>query len=150
MPEFSLFSSTAATALAGGALIGLAAVLLLWFNGRIAGISGILSQASRFSGQPWPWLFLLGLIAGAGIFMALAAGLGQEIPQPRTGMPGWLLALAGVLVGYGTALGSGCTSGHGVCGLARLSVRSLVAVAIFLATALLTTWIVRHLLGVVL
>lgn len=63
-------------------------------------------------------------------------------------MPGGLLALAGVLVGYGSALGSGCTSGHGVCGLARLSVRSLVAVVIFLATALLTTWVVRHLLGV--
>ncbi|MFT4198693.1 MAG: YeeE/YedE thiosulfate transporter family protein [Pseudoxanthomonas sp.] len=134
---------TPAGALIGGSLVGLAATLLLWFNGRIAGVSGILNSAVAERGV-WRWPFLLGLVIGAGVF----ALLGGPVPVPRTGFPAWLLVVAGVLVGYGTALGNGCTSGHGVCGLARLSPRSLVAVVVFLGTAIATTYLLRHAFGV--
>lgn len=133
---------TPVSALLGGGLIGLAATLLWWFNGRIAGVSGILDNAVA-ERSAWRWLFLLGLLLGAGAF----AVFGGRLPAPRTGFPAWLLALAGLLVGYGTALGNGCTSGHGVCGLARLSPRSLVAVVVFLGTAFATTYLVRHVFG---
>lgn len=142
---------TPISALAGGTLIGASAVLLLWLNGRIAGISGILGKAlgGGPGGRPWRWLFLAGLVAGTGLYVWLGfAWFGIAPPQPRQGLPWWLLVLAGLLVGYGTALGNGCTSGHGVCGLARLSPRSLVAVLVFLLTAIATTWVVRHGLGV--
>lgn len=137
---------TPGSALAGGVLIGLASVLLLWGNGRIAGISGIASHVLDSQGfeRRWRLVFLFGLIGGAGIWFVLSG----QAPAPRPGMPAWLLALAGLLVGYGTALGSGCTSGHGVCGLGRLSLRSLAAVMVFLATAMATTYVVRHVLGV--
>jgi uncharacterized membrane protein YedE/YeeE len=136
---------TPVAALVGGALIGAASVLLLWLNGRIAGVSGILGRAlsGTSDDRAWRLLFLAGLVVGAGLY----AWVGQ-VPPPRQGFPIWLLALAGLLVGYGTALGNGCTSGHGVCGLARLSRRSLAATMVFLATALLTTYVVRHVLGV--
>ena len=134
---------TPGSALAGGALIGLAAVLLLWLNGRIAGISGIaggLWFAPR-SERSWRWLFLAGLMLGAGLWAVLA-------PQPpRQGFPVSLLLLAGLLVGYGTSMCGGCTSGHGVCGLARLSPRSLAATGMFMLTAAATTYVVRHLLA---
>jgi uncharacterized membrane protein YedE/YeeE len=134
-------------ALVGGAFIGLAATLLLWLNGRLAGISGILW---RFLLAPsgdalWRVLFLVGVVGGARLFYALYGGA----PVARETFPIWLLVVAGFLVGYGTSLGNGCTSGHGVCGLGRLSLRSLVATAIFLLTAIITTFVVRHLLGVV-
>jgi uncharacterized protein len=133
-------------ALAGGALIGLAAVLLLWFNGRIAGVSGI--AAGLWLGGPgerlWRVLFLVGLVAGCGGWVLLT---GEPAPR-RTGFPVWALLLAGLLVGYGTSLAGGCTSGHGVCGLARLSVRSLAATATFLVVAMATTFAVRHLLHI--
>jgi uncharacterized membrane protein YedE/YeeE len=134
------------SALGGGLLIGLAAVVLLALDGRIAGVSGI-ARGLWFSGRgerPWRLLFLLGLVAGAGIW-ALAGG---AVPLPRAHFPPALLVLAGIFVGYGTSLGGGCTSGHGVCGVARLSPRSLVATGIFLATAILTTTIVRHVLHI--
>lgn len=134
---------TPVAAVVGGALIGLAATLLLWLNGRVAGISGILDKAVSERGA-WRWLFLIGLVIGAGAFV-LGGG---TAPVPRSGFPAWLLAVAGVLVGYGTALGHGCTSGHGVCGLARLSPRSLVAVLVFLGAALLTTYLLHHAFGV--
>jgi len=129
-------------ALAGGVLIGLAATLLLWLNGRIAGVSGILSGVllPKRGDTAWRTAFLVGLIAAAGLYMAMAPGA----PLPRTDFPRAGLVLAGVLVGFGTRMGSGCTSGHGVCGLGRLSRRSLVAVVTFMATAIATTFLIRH------
>ena len=138
-------SFTPWSALAGGALIGLAAVLLLWANGRIAGVSGIaggLWFAPRGE-RAWRWRFLAGLALGAGAWALLA----PTPPLLRQGFPVPLLLLAGLLVGWGTSLGGGCTSGHGVCGLARLLPRSLVATAVFMASAGLTTYVVRHLLA---
>jgi uncharacterized membrane protein YedE/YeeE len=133
-------------ALIGGLLIGLAAVLLLLFNGRIAGVSGVAGGLLNRGepGKAWRWLFLLGLVLGAAGY----AALGGTVAPPRQGFPPALLVLAGLLVGYGTSMAGGCTSGHGVCGLARLSLRSLVAVMVFLAVAVLTTFVTRHLLGV--
>lgn len=134
------------TALVGGVLIGASAVLLLWFNGRIAGISNILGGVlpPRRGDAAWRVLFLGGLVAGA----ALAQALGHGAPPAREGLAPWVLALGGLLVGFGVSLGSGCTSGHGVCGLGRLSPRSLAAVAVFLATGVATTTFVRHIAGV--
>lgn len=134
-------------ALAGGALIGLASGVLMLGLGRIAGISGIFHLVADPTLQPphgeraWRWAFLLGM-AGMGLLMA------QWLPQQAAAATGvahlpWMVA-GGLLVGWGTRLGSGCTSGHGVCGLARLSPRSLVAVATFLATGMLTTYAMRH------
>lgn len=130
------------TALAGGVLIGLAATLLLWLNGRIAGISGILGGVllAKTGDTAWRVAFILGLIAAAGLYMALVPGA----PQPRTDFSRTGLVLAGLLVGFGTRMGNGCTSGHGVCGIGRLSLRSLVAVATFMATAIVTTFLIRH------
>ena len=129
-------------ALLGGMLIGLAATLLYAGIGRIAGISGILNRAlEQRSERGWRIAFLLGLIAAAGLWFA-----GNGI-APRTGFPlGWLL-LAGLLVGFGTRLGNGCTSGHGICGLARLSKRSLAAVVAFMASGIATVYVVRHVIG---
>lgn len=144
-------SFTPISALAGGLLIGLAAVLLLLFNGRIAGVSGIAGgllaapRAGASDDRRWRALFLLGLVLGAGGSAAL--GLVASTP-PRLGFPPVLLVVAGLLVGYGTSLARGCTSGHGVCGLARLSLRSLVAVLVFLGVAVVTTFVTRHLWGV--
>ncbi len=138
-------SFTPWSALAGGALIGLAAVLLMGFNGRVAGISGIaggLWFASRGE-RLWRWLFIAGLMLGAGLWALLA----PQPPEPRQGFPVTLLLLAGLLVGYGTSMSGGCTSGHGVCGIARLSPRSLAATGMFMLTAVATTWLVRHLLA---
>lgn len=132
------------SALAGGMLIGLAAVLLLWLSGRIAGISGIaggLWFAARGE-RAWRMSFLVGLVGGTTLWALLA----PTSPQPRSGFPVSLLLLAGLLVGYGTAMSGGCTSGHGVCGLAWLSARSLVATAVFLLMGIATTYVVRHLL----
>lgn len=131
-------------ALAGGILIGSAAVLLLWLNGRIAGVSSMVSNVLFSSERMRPALFLLGIIDGAAVYYLL----GGAVPVARDGFPVWLLAVAGVLVGIGTGLARGCTSGHGVCGLGRLSLRSLVATLIFLSVAILTTYLVRHVFGV--
>jgi hypothetical protein len=137
---------TPLTALAGGLLIGAAAVLLLWLNGRIAGISNIAGGlvAFRQGDVLWRLLFLGGLVAGAALYYAWFG----TAPGARPNFPGWLLAIAGVLVGFGTSLGSGCTSGHGVCGLGRLSARSLVATLVFLVTGIATAVVVRHVFGV--
>ena len=128
--------------LAGGALIGASAALLLLANGRIAGISGIvgglLGPASR--DRAWRVAFLVGLFAGPALFRATAG----HWPQVRIDASWPMLVVAGLLVGFGTRLGSGCTSGHGVCGLARLSPRSLAAVATFMAAAIITVFLVRH------
>jgi hypothetical protein len=127
--------------LLGGIMIGLSAVLLLWSIGRIAGISGIASGALEGArgDRAWRFAFLAGMmIAGAIVLQFLPAP-----PRSQTG-PAVLLLTAGFLVGFGTRLGNGCTSGHGVCGLGRFSRRSLVAVAVFMASAMATTFIMRH------
>jgi hypothetical protein len=133
-------------ALLGGILIGLAAALLLWLNGRLAGISGLLWRL--FFSKPvnswWSALFLVGVVGGAGLYYAFFG----NAPVARPNFPVWLMIVAGLLVGYGTSLGNGCTSGHGVCGLGRLSLRSLVATLTFLAIAIITTFVVRHVFGV--
>lgn len=133
---------TPVSALIGGALIGLAAVWLLATLGRIAGVSGILNAAvDQPEGRGWRLAFLLGLIAGAAAWFALV-----DVPR-RDGFPWPWLALAGLLVGFGTRLGNGCTSGHGICGLARFSRRSMWAVAVFMAVAMGTVFVVRHVFG---
>ena len=130
---------------AGGLLIGLAATLLLYLNGRIAGISGILGGA--LSGKTgdllWRLVFLAGLILGPLLF-ALATG---HFPEIEVEASTALVVLGGLLVGFGTRMGSGCTSGHGVCGLSRGSPRSLAATIIFMAAAALTVFVLRHVVG---
>ncbi len=128
-------------------MIGLAAAVLFWVNGRIAGVSGIASGVFTEAGEErrWRWVWVLALVGG-GIVATLLGG-GVEF-APRSGFPVWLIAVGGLLVGFGTRLGSGCTSGHGVCGIARLSPRSIVATAVFMATGAATVFVVRHLLGV--
>jgi uncharacterized protein len=137
---------TPVSALAGGMMIGGAAVLLLWLNGRIAGISNISGGllAWKRGDILWRLLFLGGLVAGAGVYYRFFG----NVPVARPDFPGWLLAVGGLLVGFGTSSGSGCTSGHGVCGLGRLSLRSLVATVIFLVAGIITTFVVRHGFGV--
>ena len=130
-----------ASAFCGGMLIGVSALLLYAVEGRIAGISGIAFSALQGE-RVWKWLFLGGLIAGGW----LAVGLG--VPGPTAALPSTaggivLLLLAGLLVGLGTRLANGCTSGHGVCGLARLSPRSLAAVLTFMAVGIATATLLR-------
>ncbi|WP_147025296.1 YeeE/YedE family protein [Methylobacterium oxalidis] len=123
-------------ALAGGVLIGLSATMLLLLNGRIAGVSGLVAGLGRPSDPRWAadLAFMVGLILGPPAFAVLAG----HWPEMRLDASLPLLAVAGLLVGFGTRLGSGCTSGHGVCGLARLSPRSIAAVLTFLASSMLT------------
>lgn len=133
------------SALAGGILIGAAATLLLWLNGRVAGVSGILGGVLTrpYAANAWRAFFLLGLVLGAAIY-------GTLYPAAVIGRPGNSLLLtlaAGLLVGYGTAQANGCTSGHGVCGLARLSWRSLLATLTFLSCGIITVYLARHLIG---
>ncbi|MFH5773189.1 YeeE/YedE family protein [Paracoccus sp. NGMCC 1.201697] len=136
--------------LLGGVLIGLSAVMVMVLFGRIAGISGITQGAIGavvpLPGAPrdrdWRLAFLAGLILAPLVVMALGGTVAQTVPGNPFGM-----ALAGLLVGTGTALGSGCTSGHGVCGLARLSPRALAAVLTFMAAGLVTVFLLRHLPG---
>jgi uncharacterized protein len=137
---------TPLASLFGGALIGLSAVILMLLNGRIAGISGItagmLSPSGATPDRGWRTAFVAGIII-APLSLVLVTGAQQDIgfvaPVP-------VMALAGLLVGFGTVLGNGCTSGHGVCGIARLSTRSIIATAVFMAAGVATTFIVRHLM----
>ena len=125
----------------GGALIGLAATILMLVTGRIAGIAGILGDLIDLAGgdRLWRLAFIVGLIAAP---LAIAAA---GVPLRAPPMPGWIvIAVAGVLVGFGTRLGNGCTSGHGICGIARLSPRSIAATATFMAVAMLVVAITRH------
>jgi uncharacterized protein len=127
----------------GGALIGLAAVLLLFLIGRVAGVSGIFAEliAPAARDRGWRAAFLIGLIVAP----LAAVLLGRPVMQPV--MPGWAVVIAaGLLVGYGARLGGGCTSGHGICGIARLSPRSIAATLIFVATAIVTVAVTRHIL----
>ncbi|MFO1069555.1 MAG: YeeE/YedE family protein [Geminicoccaceae bacterium] len=131
--------------LAGGALIGASAVVLMLLLGRIAGISGILGgllPPEPAADRGWRLAFLAGLVGGPVLLAALTGS--AAIGAPVVATP--VLVVAGLLVGAGTTLGSGCTSGHGVCGLSRLSPRSLAATATFMATAIVTVFLVRHVL----
>ncbi|RFC62749.1 YeeE/YedE family protein [Fulvimarina endophytica] len=136
---------TPVSALAGGLLIGLSAAILLLANGRIAGISGILDGALKPAKAETGWrlAFLAGLLCAVPV-LALA---GYALPAVRVEATLPLVAFAGVLVGFGTRLGSGCTSGHGVCGIGRGSGRSIAATLTFMASAGATVFVVRHILG---
>lgn len=140
MTEFTPVAS-----LLGGALIGLSAVLLMAFHGRIAGMTGILSGLLPPFSSDWAWraAFIAGAIV-APLLVTSAAGFTIAYSSPVP-MP-WIIA-SGLVVGVGVYFGSGCTSGHGVCGIARLSPRSIVATAVFLGVAILTVFVIRHVLG---
>ena len=141
MTEFTPFAS-----LAGGAMIGLSAVLLMLWEGRIAGVSGIagrLLPPYRDSAFLSRLGFVVGIVAAP---LLISWGSGAEIAQTiSSNVP--LMVVAGLLVGFGSVWGNGCTSGHGVCGLSRLSPRSMVATATFMATAFATVFLVRHVIG---
>ncbi len=134
---------TPIASLAGGALIGVATVLLMAFQGRIAGVSGIASRLfppytdSEFIGR---LAFVLGLIFAPIIYVYVTGQIPAQSIEPN----GFLLVVAGLLVGFGSVWGNGCTSGHGVCGLSRLSMRSLVATLAFMITAIITVFVLRH------
>ncbi len=130
------------TSLAGGVLIGLASGGLYFLAGEIAGITGIVRRAVGGPARGWRVAFLGGMIVAA-----LAWLLAGDVATATAGLhdiPLWTLVGAGLLVGIGTDLGNGCTSGHGVCGLSRFSLRSLVSVLVFMAVAVLTVWAIRH------
>lgn len=136
---------TPISALLGGALIGLSAVLLMAFNGRIAGMTGILSGLLPPVSTDWAWraAFLSGAIVAPALLTALSGyDVGFASPVPMS----WIV-ISGLIVGVGVFLASGCTSGHGVCGMARLSPRSIVATATFMVAATGTVFTIRHLLG---
>jgi uncharacterized membrane protein YedE/YeeE len=128
--------------LLGGALIGLAAAALMMLTGRLAGVSGILGGVLQVkpADQGWRIAFIAGLIAAP----LIAAVAGAPLPRPAMTSSLMLAAVAGLLVGFGSRMGNGCTSGHGVCGFARLSTRSMAATAIFMVTAIAVVAIVRH------
>lgn len=134
---------TPISALIGGALIGLASVWFLAADGRIAGVSTILHGIFSSPEDRWRMAFVAGLLLAGFAWQAT----GAPVPLREGFPPGWA-ALAGLLVGFGTRMGSGCTSGHGVCGLGRMSLRSLVAVITFMATGMVAAYVTRHLLGV--
>lgn len=133
------------SALLGGALIGLASGLLMMLTGRIAGISGIFGECLTLAAgdKVWRFAFIVGLI------LAPVASdlLGYPLPTPDMPASWVMIAIAGLLVGFGARLGGGCTSGHGICGIARLSARSIVATAIFMASAIVVVAIMRHGIG---
>ncbi len=132
---------TPATALTGGVLIGIAAALFVLFNGRIAGISGIVGGLLRpkLGDVGWRLAFVTGLVAAPLVYSLFSA-----LPTSRIEAGDAMLVVAGLLVGMGTRYGAGCTSGHGVCGLSRLSVRSLVATLLFMAAGFVTVFVVRY------
>lgn len=129
----------------GGALIGLASVLLMAFHGRIAGMTGILSGLLPPVSSDWAWraAFLAGAIAAPALVTAVSGySVAYDSPVPLS----WTV-ISGLVVGIGVYFGSGCTSGHGVCGIARLSPRSIIATATFMATAIATVFVIRHVIG---
>lgn len=139
-------SSAMLWALAGGALIGTSASLMLYFNGKVTGISGIVGGLfSRTAHQaPWRFLFVLGLVVGGAVMVTLRPAAFSTEGAPSLGVT----LVAGLLVGVGTRMGNGCTSGHGVCGMSRLSPRSITATITFIATGVLVVAITRALGGV--
>ena len=129
-------------AFAGGVLIGLSALAMLALLGRITGISGIFAGVLNAEAGLWRWSFLVGLCIAPLLFHAFS---GQPVPAPGSAS-GPLVISAGLLVGFGTRYAGGCTSGHGVCGIGRLSPRSMAATATFIAAGMLTVFVTRHLL----
>ena len=139
--DFASFTPMAS--LVGGVIIGVAALLLMLLHGRVMGISGILGGIVRPAARddvPWRLLFVAGALLGP-LAVIYLVGRPVEVVPVASGL---VLPVAGFLVGLGTAIGSGCTSGHGICGLARLSMRSAAAVGMFMITAVVTVYIVRH------
>ena len=139
--DFASFTPMAS--LVGGVMIGVAALLLMLLHGRVMGISGILGGIVRPAARddmPWRLLFVAGALLGPLAVIYLVGRPVDVVPVAS----GLVLPVAGFLVGLGTAIGSGCTSGHGICGLARLSMRSAAAVGMFMITAVVTVYIVRH------
>ncbi|QQD19643.1 YeeE/YedE family protein [Spongiibacter nanhainus] len=136
---------TPISSLLGGALIGGSAVLLMFSIGRIAGISGIVAGAAMEKGweRNWRLLFVVGLFVGAALVALSTGALANSVPVASTTM----MVIGGIVVGFGARLGSGCTSGHGVCGISRLSARSIVATGTFMASGMVTVFILRHVLG---
>lgn len=130
--------------LVGGILIGVAAVLLMFFHGRIAGMTGILSGVLPPQSADWHWraCFLAGAIVAPILLVAFGLNIPFSVPPTTTA-----LIIGGLIVGVGVTFGSGCTSGHGVCGIARLSPRSIVATLIFMAATFVTVYVTRHMLG---
>ena len=128
--------------LGGGVLIGLSAVILMWLNGRIAGMTGILSGVIPPLAQDWPWraAFVAGAVAAPLLWISAGNPVEFGVPVSNTA-----LIIGGLIVGIGVTFGGGCTSGHGVCGIARLSPRSIVATAVFMAVAFATVFVIRHL-----
>jgi len=136
------------TALMGGILIGVSATIMLAWNGRITGISGLVHVlvTPSLGDVHWRWIFLLGMLGGGALYEYVLA----PSPTPEFGFAPVAMIVGGLIVGIGTRMGSGCTSGHGVCGLGRLSPRSFVAVITFLTTGIATVFVVRHLLPMLL
>ena len=134
-------------ATAGGLLIGAAAALLLLLNGRIAGVSGMLATATRMGAGGPPWRQAAAFVVGLPLGAALVAAFVRRPELVIAASPAALI-VAGLLVGFGTRLGNGCTSGHGVCGMARLSPRSIAATLTFMAMAAMTVFVMRHVMGV--
>lgn len=142
MSSLAHFSSW--TSLAGGLLIGLAVAILIIFNGRIAGISGIVGGLFKptKNEMAWRWAFILGLIIAPIVY-----GLLTAMPEVEVSASYWQLIFAGLLVGIGTRYASGCTSGHGICGIARLSRRSIIATLLFMASGMAVVYVMRHVIG---
>lgn len=135
---------TPVDALLGGSLIGIAAIALMAVHGRVAGMTGILTGAILSKGgRDWRVAFLLGAIAAPGVITLLTGG---ALPL-QADLPSWAIMLGGLLVGIGVTFAGGCTSGHGVCGMARLSRRSIVATATFMCATFVTVFVIRHVLG---
>ena len=136
---------TPISAIIGGILIGIAAVILLLFNGKILGVSGIVSRTifKPVLGSICSWAFLLGLVLGVVVYRFIFSG--QLMIEIEASPP--VLILAGLLVGFGTRLGSGCTSGHGICGIARFSKRSIAATGSFMLLGMMTVYFMKHILG---
>jgi len=134
------------TSLAGGILLGISASILRYLNGRIAGISGMIGgilNNPSVTEKMWRLAFIVGLVAGAFVY-------NHFFPisiQAREGVTTPLLVVGGLLVGFGTSMGSGCTSGHGICGVSRFSLRSLTATAVFLVSGIVTVYVVKHMIG---
>lgn len=143
-PRMTVFSPY--SAILGGLLIGISALWLLLSIGRIAGVTGIIF--GLFPSAPTEWAWRLAFLAGLGIGTALMIPIETLAFAPRQNFPLWALLCAGFLVGYGTRLGNGCTSGHGVCGLGRRAPRSLAATLTFMTVAMATVLLMRHTLGV--
>lgn len=138
---------TSLPTMAGGLLIAISASLLMLFNGRIAGISGILNGIlyTKHPDKHWRILFIIGLLAGGLLFQIII----PNYNLPRENYPRLLLVIGGFLIGIGTRLANGCVSGHGICGISLLAKRSLLATTLFMLSGMITVYIMRHVLGVI-